>query len=127
MRREVGNHAKAINKLLQTKTQVTSSFPCKDQDHRADSLLENRTSPLNRNLESSSPILSEEGTKTLKVPSPVKEDIASSSLAADMEEGSRTEANLWKPFKESIGHTEVEVAAGALLGFTVSLITNTLL
>lgn len=128
VRREVGKHAKAINKLLQTETPVNSSFPYKDQDLQVDSQLEKRvSSSLNRNLEIGSPILSEESTKALTVPSPVKQDVASSSRANDLEEGSRMEASRWKPFKESIGHTEIEVAAGALLGFTVSLITNSLL
>lgn len=104
-----------------------SSFPYKDQDPRVDSQFEKRISPLNINLESSRPLLSEEGTKAVTLPSPMEEDIASSSLATDVEEGSRTESSHWKPFKESIGHTEIEVAAGALLGFMVSLITNTLL
>ncbi|KAG6605379.1 hypothetical protein SDJN03_02696, partial [Cucurbita argyrosperma subsp. sororia] len=117
VRREVGKHAKAINTLLQTKTPVNSSFSYEDQDRR-----------VNSQLESSSPLLSEEGTRALTVLSPLKEeDIALSSLATDVEEGSRREGSEWKSFKESIGHTEIEVAAGALLGFTVSLITNTLL
>ena len=117
VRREVGKHAKAINTLLQTNTPVNSSFSYKDQDRR-----------LNSQLESSSPLLSEEGTRALTVLSPLKEeDIASSSSETDVEEGSRREGSEWKSFKEAIGHTEIEVAAGAFLGFTVSLITNTLL
>lgn len=129
VRREVGKHSKALNKLSQTERPMNSSFPYKDEDLRVDSQLEKRiSSSLNRNLEIGSPMLSEESTKALTVPSPVKQDVTSSSVANDLEEGSRMEASSsWKPFKESIGHTEIEVAAGALLGFTVSLITNSLL
>lgn len=129
VRREVGKHSRALNKLSQTERPMNSSFPYKDEDLRVDSQLEKRiSSSLNRNLEIGSPMLSEESTKALTVPSPVKQDVTSSSVANDLEEGSRMEASSsWKPFKESIGHTEIEVAAGALLGFTVSLITNSLL
>ncbi|KAL0537556.1 hypothetical protein IC582_026535 [Cucumis melo] len=129
VRREVGKHAKALNKLSQTERPMNSSSPYKDQDLRVDSQFEKRISlSLNRNLEIGNPILSEESTKALTVPSPVKQDVTSSSVANDLEEGSIKEASSsWKPFKESIGHTEIEVAAGALLGFTVSLITNSFL
>lgn len=49
-----------------------------------------------------------------------------SGLADDTEEGLERTFN-YLPLKESIGHTEVEVIAGALFGFLVSLAVNTLI
>lgn len=46
--------------------------------------------------------------------------IMSSGLGTDAEEGLEI-AGSYTPLKETIGHTEVEVAAGALLGFLVSV------
>ena len=48
------------------------------------------------------------------------EKLASGS-SADAEELSKLAADGLFPLKESIGHTEVEVVAGALLGFLVGL------
>ena len=44
-----------------------------------------------------------------------------SGFSADAEELSKLAADGLFPLKESIGHTEVEVIAGALLGFLVGL------
>ena len=53
--------------------------------------------------------------------------VLSSGSAANVEEGiERTNENLIS-LKESIGHTEVEVIAGALLGFFVSLALYTII
>ena len=53
--------------------------------------------------------------------------VLSSGSAANIEEGiERTNENLIS-LKESIGHTEVEVIAGALLGFFVSLALYTII
>lgn len=124
MRREVGNHAKALNILL-CKRQLVS----KDRDNLTDSREQTtsigdieRLSPLQSSKKSSSLT-----SKSAKVPLLVTRDketwqsnetVVSSELSADDYDGS---ANIKIPLKESIGHTEVEVVAGALLGFLVTL------
>ncbi|XVF77748.1 hypothetical protein PTKIN_Ptkin14bG0071900 [Pterospermum kingtungense] len=115
VRREVGNHAKALNILLQKRQR--NSVVSKDRDN-----------PLPLSKKSSSLT-----SKSTKVPLLVTSDketrqsnetVASSELAEDDYESS---ANIKFPLKESIGHTEVEVVAGALLGFLVSLAVYSIL
>lgn len=48
-------------------------------------------------------------------------------LADDVQEGSEKKVDNSIMFKESIGHTEVEVVAGALLGFLVSLAVSAIM
>lgn len=49
------------------------------------------------------------------------EELLSSGFSTEAEELSELAANGLVPLKESIGHTEIEVIAGALLGFLVGL------
>ena len=129
MRREVGNHAKALNRIL-PKKQV-NSVVSKDRDNLIDSREETAST---KNIERLGPLLSKKSSsltsKSENVPLLVTSDkemrqtnetVASFELAADDYEGSESNANNRIPLKESIGHTEVEVVAGALLGFLVSL------
>lgn len=132
VRREVGNHAKVLNKVL-AKIH-NNSVQIKDRIDLIDSQ-PGTSSPLN--LESLGPLLSEEASSFTSKPtnSPLllrsdekmrqtKQAVLSSGLAADVEEGSERATN---NLKQSIGHTEVEVIAGALLGFFVSLAVCTVL
>lgn len=48
-------------------------------------------------------------------------ELLSSGLSADAEEISKLVADGLLPLKEAVGHTEVEVIAGALLGVLVGL------
>ncbi|XP_021299467.1 uncharacterized protein LOC110428098 isoform X2 [Herrania umbratica] len=112
VRREVGNHAKALNTVL-PKRQVTSVV----SKNRDDLIVSRDESTATLNVERLGSLVitsNEEVSQT-------NEAVASSELAAD-DEGSESNAcNPLIPLKESIGHTEVEVVAGALLGFLVSL------
>lgn len=56
----------------------------------------------------------------------IKQMFMSSGLSDDMEGPERSADNL-AMLKESIGHTEVEVVAGALLGFFVSLVVSSVM
>ncbi|XP_017980052.1 PREDICTED: uncharacterized membrane protein YuiD isoform X1 [Theobroma cacao] len=112
VRREVGNHAKALNTVL-PKGQVTSVV----SKNRDDLIVSRDESVATLNVERLGSLV----ITSDKEVSQTNEAMASSELAAD-DEGS--ESNAYKPLiplKESIGHTEVEVVAGALLGFLVSL------
>lgn len=143
MRREVGVHAKMLNKVLQTKPEKVNYIPTRDRD--VIDFEPGTSSPLT--LESffgPDELSSEEATsftlKTAKNPlgrgSEYKLKETSSQMqqirsppcevAGDVEE-ERNNTNCSTPLKESIGHTEVEVTAGALLGFLVSLAVHALL
>lgn len=146
MRREVGVHAKMLNKVLQTKPKKVNYIPTKDRD-----VIDSQpgtSSPLNlERFFGPDELSSEEATsftsKTAKNPlvrgseyklketSSQMQQIPSPSpspfeVAVDVEE-ERNSTNCSTPLKESIGHTEVEVTAGALLGFLVSLAVHALL
>lgn len=128
VRREVGNHAKVLNKVLD------HSVPTKDTDDVIDT--QSGTS-YPRSLESLGQILSKEAgsisskptnSSLLLQPDDKRRQTSQAVLSteqADVEE-ERTTDNLI-PLKESIGHTEIEVIAGALLGFFVSLAVYTIM
>ncbi|XP_054811732.1 uncharacterized protein LOC129312956 [Prosopis cineraria] len=130
VRREVGNHAKVLNKLLQM---LENSVDSKDRDDRLiNSQLGTSTSLNVKSLEKSllSPEANSSETQLRNASVLVKsdskrektsEELSSSGFSTDAEELSKLAANGLFPLKVSIGHTEVEVIAGALLGFLVGL------
>ncbi|PON51239.1 Acid phosphatase/vanadium-dependent haloperoxidase-related [Parasponia andersonii] len=124
VRREVGIHARTLNKVLKAKSRANSN---RAEDIDGFDSQPGTSSPLNYlSNESSSPtsktrnalLVPKLGNKT-QIQNP-------SGLADDAEEGLERTPN-YLPLKESIGHTEVEVIAGALFGFLVSLVVNTLI
>uniref|UniRef100_A0A7N2LJM9 Acid phosphatase/vanadium-dependent haloperoxidase-related protein n=1 Tax=Quercus lobata TaxID=97700 RepID=A0A7N2LJM9_QUELO len=135
VRREVGNHAKVLNKLL-AKIHV-NSVHTKDRENMIDSQ-PGKSLPVS--LERIGSLVSEEASsftsKSTNSPLLLRSDdklrpnnqvVLSSGSAANVEEGiERTIENIIS-LKESIGHTEVEVIAGALLGFFVSLALFTIM
>ncbi|KAJ4705728.1 Acid phosphatase/vanadium-dependent haloperoxidase-related protein [Melia azedarach] len=134
VRREVGLHAKTLNNLL-FKTQVNSRM-YKDKDGAIDG--EGASSTLK--LESLDPLLAQKANsfvpqsandsplllKSDKNERQIKQMFMSSGLSDDME-GPERSADNSAMLKESIGHTEVEVVAGALLGFFVSLVVSSVM
>ncbi|KAK8485005.1 hypothetical protein V6N12_019893 [Hibiscus sabdariffa] len=121
VRREVGNHAKVLNAILAKRRVSSVSVVSEDRDDLIDS--RDETSESAGNFEGLSPILSKKprslASKTVN---------ASVLIASDKETrqsfefaGDDCEVLDQIRLKESIGHTEVEVVAGALLGFLVSL------
>lgn len=128
VRREVGNHAKALNKML-PKTEVNSKVCSRDDlidsqevpEENLGALLSKEERPFLPNS-TNSPLLLETENKTRQT----SQRLAFSSLTAAEEATEKIPCSS-APLKESIGHTEVEVVAGALLGFFVSIAVYTIL
>lgn len=114
VRREVGNHAKVLNRIPLKKQQLNSTAG-RDRN--------------NSNLTGSSSISSTfERLGSYLSGNTSKNSVLLRSKKGTFEEGSDTEAtNSLTPLKESVGHSEVEVIAGALLGLFISLTVNLVL
>lgn len=138
VRKEVGYHAKILNRIL-LKTQE-SAIPCREDD-----LLESKqgTSSTSENL---APLLSISEKGSSYRPNPMPPSTPRSSTKSnsvvdgeDMfrkvptisavvgEELLRKSYGSYIPLKEYVGHTEIEVVVGALLGFIVSLAVDLIL
>ncbi|XP_075487444.1 uncharacterized protein LOC142526757 [Primulina tabacum] len=127
VRREVGTHAKELNKVLLkiTSLSMSSRNDAKDLNNsllrRPSSNIEKLNLPLQEETYSQS--------KPINSSLLVNSDdiingttlVRSEVVVSDVEEGSETVAYVHTRLNESIGHTEIEVVAGALLGFLVSL------
>uniref|UniRef100_A0A6N2NIJ1 Uncharacterized protein n=1 Tax=Salix viminalis TaxID=40686 RepID=A0A6N2NIJ1_SALVM len=128
VRREVGNHAKALNKML-PKTEVNSMVCSRDDligskegpEENLGALLSKEERPFLSDS-TNPPVLLETENKTRQS----SQRLAFSSLKAS-EEATEKIPSSSAPLKESIGHTEFEVIAGALLGFFVSVAVHTIL
>lgn len=128
VRREVGNHAKVLNKTLTT-TQVGDKDDFIDGQYVNSSTIkeENLASLLSKETISSVPYSKEaplspaKGNKTK-----TSQKVAASSLPA-AEEGKKNVLDGLVPLKESIGHTEIEVIAGAFLGFLVGIAVHNII
>lgn len=131
VRREVGNHAKVLNKTLPESARM-SSVPTKDRG-RINPKPKTSSSPSLKS-DSFGSLLSEEANSFSSEPTngplvslsdnkirQTTETQMSSGLGTDAEQGLERAGNRSTLLKESIGHTEVEVTAGALLGFLVGL------
>lgn len=129
VRREVGNHAKILNKLLQM--QANSVYSKDRDDGLINSQVSGTSTSLNGESLKNSPFSQEANSLETQPRSAsvliesdskrrqTKEKLSSSSgFSIDAQELSKLAAN---GLKESIGHTEFEVIAGALLGFLVGL------
>ncbi|KAJ7949049.1 Acid phosphatase/vanadium-dependent haloperoxidase-related protein [Quillaja saponaria] len=138
VRREVGNHAITLNQILPTKSFVNSKHSkgtdgvinCKSGISSPmtvggldESILSEKAAPFGLQPTNTSVLLASEDRKRQ-----TNEQLLSSSFSPDSEAASETiNANSLAPLKESIGHTEVEVIAGALLGFLVGLSVYTII
>ncbi|CAN4089780.1 unnamed protein product [Withania somnifera] len=107
-RREVGIHSKAFNKAL-FRDQINSVPSFNKLDVLTDSIQEK----LSSDTESTDPRSSEES-------SPFQPLLKNATLLLKPDD-KRVSSSSFAPLKEQVGHTEVEVIAGALLGFFVSL------
>ncbi|MCL7033442.1 hypothetical protein MKW94_013898 [Papaver nudicaule] len=135
VRREVGKHAKVLNKISE-KQKCSTSYRSKDG-----LIMESNSKPST----SSSPIDSKSPVPSLSVSENIstrtnpltlrtekvnnKFNSISSSLTENDNEVSDepNPSNSSSKLKETVGHTEIEVAAGAFLGFLVSLAVYTTL
>ncbi|XP_073128298.1 uncharacterized protein [Henckelia pumila] len=128
VRREVGIHAKELNKVM-LKTMSMSTSSRNDANDLTNSLSRKPSSNIGK--VNSLPLEEETSFRTKPTNSSLlvnSDDVIngttllrSAVVVPDAKEGPRTVAYVHTPLKESIGHTEIEVAAGALLGFLVSL------
>ncbi|XP_039072157.1 uncharacterized membrane protein YuiD-like [Hibiscus syriacus] len=119
VRREVGNHAKVLNAIL-AKRRV-NSVVTEDRDNLIDSREE--TSESAGNFEGRSPTLPKKSSSLASKTANISLLIASEKETSQTFEFAAEDYEVLDQIrlKESIGHTEVEVVAGALLGFLVSL------
>ncbi|KAM5586933.1 hypothetical protein ABKV19_005726 [Rosa sericea] len=131
VRREAGNHARELNKIVPQITRA-NTIPSQDrgrlnsQPKPSSSLQLDRLKSLAKSFSSkatNAPLVSQSITEMSQT---TQTQIMSSGLGTDAEEGLER-AGSYIPLKETIGHTEVEVTAGALLGFLVGLAVYTTL
>ncbi|WOH07164.1 hypothetical protein DCAR_0626593 [Daucus carota subsp. sativus] len=123
VRREVGNQAKVINNIL-SKAQGN---PCPSNDAHNSTETSSSSSRLER---PDSLYLQEPSSKKPLNSTSLLNRIddrtdQTMSTIVEVKEGSGDFVYGRAPLKESVGHTEIEVLAGAILGFLVSLIIHT--
>jgi len=117
VRREVGIHARVLNKLLLQ--MQANSLHSKDGDN-----LMNSQPGLSKQLkveDFEKSLLSQEATLEPQQANGGLLVKSGSKIRQTEEEISKLGVDGIPPLKESIGHTEIEVIAGALLGFLVAL------
>ncbi|KAK4386787.1 Isocitrate dehydrogenase [NADP] [Sesamum angolense] len=124
VRREVGTHARELNKVLLRTTSHSASSRNDAKD--LTNYFPRESSPKMENVDP----LSSDAMKPTKSSLLLKTDnrkqsntsfIRSSNVVSEVNGGLESSGESCPQLKESIGHTEVEVAAGALLGFLVSV------
>ncbi|KAF7835856.1 hydroquinone glucosyltransferase-like [Senna tora] len=118
VRREVGNHAKILNKIILQMQK--NSVGSKDRD---DGLINSQGTSTSLNVQGlKNSFFSQETNSSETQPRSASMLVESDGKRRETnEELSKSAATGLIPLKESIGHTEVEVIAGALLGFLVGL------
>ncbi|XP_042514580.1 uncharacterized protein LOC122089145 [Macadamia integrifolia] len=137
LRWEVGNHAQVLNRKLLEAQQTP--IPRREKDN--DDLIDSKPGKSSIKSESLVPLISssENGNPYISNPedaaTPIRSEdttsrssiMLSTSFTAESEKSLTKASNSYIPLKESIGHTQVEVLAGALLGFLVSLAVHFLM
>lgn len=130
VRREVGKHARLMNEALLKKARVKSPPAGNDRVGKSSS------SPVNLGQSGLFPVDGTErgsfNSKVTTTPLMLRADeIEEKELQLeggdDGENKSGMDGESGIRMKESVGHTEVEVLAGAILGFVVSVVVNTLM
>lgn len=117
VRKEVGYHAQALNKIiaLQEGSSVRCLVKTGIHNNNNSELEISKLFPLNEN--------SATGTSTLTA----KQLGTTSSLETASTDPLEMPALICEPLSESVGHTRVQVFVGAFLGFVTSLIIDTVL
>ncbi|KAL0906012.1 hypothetical protein M5K25_024472 [Dendrobium thyrsiflorum] len=120
VRREVGYHAKILNELLKAQDLISKSDTSSINSGESGSVFSD--------LENANNCI--EKTKTYSL---LKSGITLSnletlqSLKVDVKEASHKSESSCSPLNESVGHTEIQVLAGGLLGFIISLMVNSII
>lgn len=130
VRREVGKHARVMNQALLKKARVKS--PCTESDRAGKS----SSSTMNLDQSGRFPMDgAERGSFNSKVTTAplmlradnIEEKELQLGVGDDGDNKTGVDGESGIRLKESVGHTEVEVLAGAILGFVVSMAVNTLM
>ncbi|XP_030471611.1 uncharacterized protein LOC115689632 isoform X1 [Syzygium oleosum] len=130
VRREVGKHARMMNEALLQKARV------KAPSAESNRVGKSSSSPLNLGQSGRFPMDgTERGSFNLKVTTTplmlraddTEETELQSGMGDDGDNKPGIDGESGMRLKESVGHTEVEVLAGAILGFVVSMVANTLM
>nr|GMD44873.1 uncharacterized protein LOC109181588 [Ipomoea batatas] len=125
VRREVGIHAKVLNQLLSETCLNTSSshngaaVSTDNSQEKSPSSVQILEPSMSEELNSFEPELKKNAALFLKPDNQKTPMSISQNMASDAED--RSKPLRYTQLKESIGHTEIQVVAGALLGFLVSL------
>lgn len=119
MRREVGAHAKVLNKITVHQSSFDPNGKSCSQPTKSYSNSESSFEPQVLNIEANTTQSSNK-----RVTNKLVLDSRNSDVRSDVERVESEEFT--KRLKESVGHNEVEVMAGALLGFLVSLAVYTI-
>nr|GMD41910.1 Putative membrane protein yuiD [Ipomoea batatas] len=125
VRREVGIHAKVLNQLLSETCLNTSSshngaaVSTDNSQEKSPSSVQILEPSMSEELNSFEPELKKNAALFLKPDNQKTLMSISQNMASDAED--RSKPLRYTQLKESIGHTEIQVVAGALLGFLVSL------
>uniref|UniRef100_A0A1D1Y923 Putative membrane protein yuiD n=1 Tax=Anthurium amnicola TaxID=1678845 RepID=A0A1D1Y923_9ARAE len=109
VRREVGNHAKILNRIMKHQESLT--------------LLQDKDTfvpEVTVNSKSLDPLVSlSEKANSGKASNTFSPSMCRTTIVGD--DSSEKVKTIYRPLNESVGHTEIQVVAGALLGFVVSL------
>nr|GMD43101.1 uncharacterized protein LOC109181588 [Ipomoea batatas]GMD48031.1 uncharacterized protein LOC109181588 [Ipomoea batatas] len=125
VRREVGIHAKVLNQLLSETCLNTSSshngaaVSTDNSQEKSPSSVQILEPSMSEELNSFEPELKKNAALFLRPDNQKTPMSISQNMASDAED--RSKPLRYTQLKESIGHTEIQVVAGALLGFLVSL------
>ncbi|KAJ6830083.1 uncharacterized protein M6B38_126040 [Iris pallida] len=120
VRKEAGNHAKVLNRILKAEEASINSKP------RTSSLNTRDILPLVTLSEKANSYTSDSESYSLQE-SQLTSRSAMPSLKVDTKEISENIYSNYTPLTERLGHTQLEVLVGALLGFVVSLTVGAIL
>ncbi|PKA46035.1 hypothetical protein AXF42_Ash021241 [Apostasia shenzhenica] len=120
VRREAGNHAKILNKLTEAGGSESKSITATSNSEEVASVLSasEKANSYMGLLETYS--LRKPGTSSSKLN---ENPCLKAEAKKPLEELSRS----CRPLNESVGHTEIQVLVGALLGFIISLAVDTMM
>lgn len=130
VRREVGKHARVMNEALLKKARAKSPWAESDRVGKSSS------STMNLDRSGRFPTDgAERGSFNSKVTTTplmlrvddIEEEELQLGVGNDGDNKSGIDGESGRRLKESVGHTEVEVLAGAILGFVVSVAVNALM
>ncbi|KAG1335188.1 putative membrane protein YuiD [Cocos nucifera] len=124
VRREVGYHAKILNKILkiQDKSTLDPEEDLNDSKHGTSSINSEEIVPLVSISEKANSYTSRLESRQVCCSGITPSKLgAMPSLKVDVKDSSEKTFSKCSPLNELVGHTEIQVLVGALLGFVVSL------